>query len=54
MEIIFISWIGSIIISVFIGNVVGSHYLKVNDKKWEDTFGYMIDHINKIISHRQK
>lgn len=54
MEIIITCWIGSIVISVFIGNVVGIHYLKKLDRDWEDTFRYMVDHINNIISHRQK
>ena len=51
MEII-ISCICSVIISIFIGNVVGVYYIKHNDEKWQEIFDEVtkvtIDEVKKL------
>lgn len=41
MKIILMSVLTSFLVSVFIGNVVGIHYLKKLDRDWEKTFDEM-------------
>lgn len=54
MEIVIVAWLGSVIVSVLVGNIIGIYYLKVNDNKWANTFDEFCSHISEIIfSHKQ-
>ena len=54
MEIVIVAWLGSVIVSVLVGNIIGIYYLKVNDNKCANTFDEFCSHISEIIfSHKQ-
>lgn len=46
MNIIIICLVVSIIISVFVSNVVGCYYLKNNDDKWSKVYDEIIKYID--------
>lgn len=52
IQLLIASWLGSVVISIFIGNLVGSHYLKENDKKWEKTFDKAIKYLDQALKRR--
>lgn len=49
LEIVIVAWLGSAVISLLVGNVVGTYYLKTNDEKWVKTFDKAIEHLDEAI-----
>lgn len=49
MEIVIVAWLGSAVISLLVGNIVGTYYLKTNDEKWVKSFGKAIEYLDEAI-----
>lgn len=49
LEIVMVAWLGSAVISLLVGNVVGTYYLKTNDEKWVKSFDKAIEYLDEAI-----